>query len=196
MSEDEQKLTEAQGRLLLRLARKTLQKKLGAAPMETDKYLNDETAADPDLQRRLGVFVTLNKAGALRGCIGSLTGSSPLLDGVRSNALNAAFNDPRFPPLTKKELDQIHIEISVLTEPEPLNYTDSSDLLRRLRPHVDGVILRWSGASATYLPQVWDQLSDPGAFLTSLCLKAGLPGDTWRHKAVTIETYQVQAFEE
>lgn len=196
MSEDENKLTEAQGRLLVRLARKTLEKKLGREPRETDNDLNDSTAADPDLQRRLGVFVTLKKVGALRGCIGSLTGSSPLLDGVRSNAVNAAFNDPRFPPLTKKELDQIHIEVSVLTEPEPLDYADSSELLSRLRPSVDGVILRWSGASATYLPQVWDQLPDPAAFLTSLCLKAGLPGDTWRRKAVTIETYQVQAFEE
>jgi AmmeMemoRadiSam system protein A len=119
-----------------------------------------------------------------------------MVAGVRDNALNAAFHDPRFSPLRKKELDQVHIEVSVLSEPVPLAYTDTDDLLSRLRPGTDGVIIKKGLASATFLPQVWEQLPQPEAFLSHLCMKAGLPAGQWRGGDLTVLAYQVQYFEE
>jgi AmmeMemoRadiSam system protein A len=118
------------------------------------------------------------------------------LAGVKRNANNAAFHDPRFAPLKANELDQADIEISILTEPQALEYRGSKDLLAKLRPHVDGVILRKGAASATFLPQVWEQLPKPDQFLSNLCRKAGLSADTWEKTQLEISTYQVQYFEE
>ena len=132
----------------------------------------------------------------MRGCIGNLTANEPLSEGVRRNAINAAFHDPRFPPLTDKELDEVDIEVSILTEPQPLDYVDGEDLLTRLRVDVDGVIIRKGHASATFLPQVWEQLPDPEEFLGHLCMKAGLSSDAWRQNKLDVLTYQVQYFEE
>jgi len=185
-------LTEKQGKALLKLARSTIAKKLGK-PYDAKV---DPTLEDKDLQSKKGTFVTLNINGQLRGCIGSLVGQSPLVQGVRDNAINAAFHDPRFTALSKDEYDNIHIEVSVLTEPEPLEYKDANDLISKLKPQIDGVILRKGYASATFLPQVWDQLPTHETFLSHLCLKAGLPGDTWKKEHLEIQTYQVQYFEE
>ncbi len=154
-----------------------------------------------DLPPRLledgAVFVTLTKSGQLRGCIGSLAAIEPLAEGVRRNAVNAAFHDYRFAPLTAAELPELHIEVSVLSEPQPLTATDADDLVRRLRPGVDGVILQGpNGEQATFLPQVWQQLKRPELFLDHLCRKAGLPGDAWRSGRLRVFTYQVQSFEE
>ena len=143
-----------------------------------------------------GTFVTLTIKGELRGCIGSLEGREPIVDGVRHNAVNAAFHDPRFRPLGRQELDKVTIEVSILSEPQPLAYTDGEDLLGRLRPGTDGVIIRKGYASATFLPQVWEQLPDKEEFLTHLCLKAGLAPDAWRRGDLEVLTYQVQYFEE
>jgi len=140
--------------------------------------------------------VTLKIGGDLRGCIGTLTGREPLVEGVATHALNAAFHDPRFGPLTAEELNRVTIEVSVLGEPQPLRYEGAADLIAKLRPHVDGVILRKGYASATFLPQVWEQLPKPEAFLSHLCLKAGLSGDAWRKGQLEVQTYQVQYFEE
>jgi len=152
--------------------------------------------SDASLQTRCGTFVTLKHHGRLRGCIGSLSASDPLAEGVRRNAINAAFHDPRFSPLTESELSQIEIEVSVLTEPQPLVFSDPEDLLRKLQPNVHGVIIRQGYASATFLPQVWDQLPQKEDFLGQLCLKAGLPRDAWKRGALQVSTYQVQYFEE
>jgi AmmeMemoRadiSam system protein A len=140
--------------------------------------------------------VTLKLHGKLRGCIGTLSSSETVAEGVRRNAVNAAFHDPRFPPLSEAELGQIRIEVSVLTEPQPLEFADSEDLLRKLRPKVDGVIIRKAHASATFLPQVWEELPKKEDFLSHLCLKAGLPRDDWRRSPLEVSTYQVQHFEE
>lgn len=156
----------------------------------------DTRLQDHALQAQCGTFVTLKIRGRLRGCIGSLVGRGSLVEGVRSNALNAAFNDPRFRELRDAELDRISIEVSVLTKPQPLAYSDAKDLVARLRPGLDGVIIRKGFASATFLPQVWDQLSDAETFLSHLCTKAGLPADEWRQGNLEVETYQVQYFEE
>jgi AmmeMemoRadiSam system protein A len=134
--------------------------------------------------------------GELRGCIGHLTGIAEVRQSVRQNAVSAGFHDPRFPPLTAAELPAVAIEISILSEPQPLDYKDSQELIQRLRPGVDGVILSKRGASATFLPQVWEQLPKPETFLAHLCLKAGLPAKSWKAGGLEVSTYQVQSFEE
>jgi AmmeMemoRadiSam system protein A len=151
---------------------------------------------DPELQPVRATFVTLKRGSALRGCIGTLCACDPLAESVRRNALNAALNDPRFAPLTGPELNGLRIEVSVLSEPRPLGAVDTPDLLRRLRPGVDGVLLCRGGARATFLPQVWEQLPRPEDFLKHLCLKAGLPGDTWTQPGLEVMTYEVQHFAE
>ncbi|MGC9323877.1 MAG: AmmeMemoRadiSam system protein B [Desulfomonilia bacterium] len=187
-------LSAEQGRALVTLARKTLEERLrkGSTPSSgTSDALGDEA-----LQEKKGTFVTLTIGDRLRGCIGSLEPRESILDGVRHNAVNAAFHDPRFKPLSQGELEQVHIEVSILTEPTPLSYTDSHDLLTKLRPGVDGVIIKYGYASATFLPQVWDQLPTKEEFLSNLCMKAGLSSDAWRREKLDVFTYQVQYFEE
>ena len=187
-------LNEQQGRVLLRLARQTIEERL--RQVVTDP-VQSEDLDDPDLRQHRGVFVTLNKRGSLRGCIGSLLGVESILDGVRRHAVNAALHDHRFPMVTGDEAEELQIDISVLTPPRNLEYKDGEDLVRKLRPHVDGVILKVpGGAGATFLPQVWDQLPVPEMFLDHLCLKAGLEKDSWRSGELTVQTYQVQHFEE
>ena len=185
-----------QGQALVKLARKTLMERFGRKLVAEEQILLNQQLKDPDLQAASGVFVTLKIGGRLRGCIGSLEGHEPLADGVRSHAVNAAFHDPRFSPLKSKELDQISIEVSVLTEPQPLAYADADDLIAKLRPGMDGVTIRKGFASATFLPQVWEQLPDPEVFLSHLCMKANLGAHAWRNSRLEVETYQVQYFEE
>ena len=187
-----QYLSKHQGQVLVKLARQTITEKLGQKSVEVEP----ESIEDTDFQARRGTFVTLTIKGQLRGCIGSLEATESILAGVRRNALNAAFQDPRFSPLKTDELDQVDIEISILTEPQPLEYRDSTDLISRLRPHVDGIILRKGSASATFLPQVWEQLAQPERFLSHLCRKAGLSADAWKKTKLEILAYQVQYFEE
>lgn len=182
------------GDILLKLARKTIAERLRLP-------FPDGESLSPALENQAfsvprGTFVTLTKNHQLRGCIGNLTADRPLREGVQENASHAAFDDPRFPPLSKDEFKDIVIEISLLTEPQKLEFTDSEDLLNKLRPGVDGVILRKGPYSATFLPQVWDQLPDKTAFLSHLCAKAGLSADEWRRPGLEVRTYQVQYFEE
>lgn len=187
-------MSEEKGQLLVQLARQTIAEKLGQTAggrEDIANRLNDET-----FQSKRGTFVTLTKNHQLRGCIGNLVPDKPLKEGVQENAVNAAFHDPRFPPLSAGELEQIELEVSLLTEPQPLEYKNADDLLAKLRPKVDGVILRKGMHSATFLPQVWDQLPEKEMFLSHLCMKAGLPGDAWKKGDLEILTYQVQYFEE
>jgi len=185
-------LSPHQGQTLIKLARQTISQKLGHI---SDK-IDPDSLRDLDFQESRGTFVTLTIDGQLRGCIGSLETTKSILEGVRRNAVNAAFRDPRFPKLEAKEFDKIEIEVSILTDPQPLEYRGSQDLLSKLRPHVDGVILSKGSASATFLPQVWEQLPRPEKFLSHLCRKAGLPADEWKKGKLKILTYQVQYFEE
>jgi AmmeMemoRadiSam system protein A len=187
-------LTEKHGQILLRLARQTLEEQLGLQPSAP---LPPEELTDPVLKQHRGIFVTLNKDGHLRGCIGSLLGVESLLDGVRRHVVNAALHDQRFPMVSADEVKELEIDISVLTPPQELVFTDGNDLLDKLRPQKDGVILK-SGTdhAATFLPQVWKQLPLPELFLDHLCLKAGLSGGCWRFGDITIQTYQAQYFTE
>lgn len=127
------------------------------------------------------VFVTLKIQGELRGCIGSLEARQPLLLDVWQNAYNAAFRDPRFPPVTENEFGQIRIEISVLTPAVALSVKSEQDLLNKLHPGFDGVILEDGAHRATFLPAVWETLPKAEDFLLNLKRKAGLPDNYWSH---------------
>jgi AmmeMemoRadiSam system protein A len=188
----EQLLTKREGRVLLDLARQTIAAELGIAhetPSARDKQF-------PVFTSQRGTFVTLKQDGNLRGCIGSLTATQPLVENIRTNALNAAFRDPRFSPLTAMEWSQIKIEISILSPPHKLDFASGQDLPNHLTPHQDGVVIRKGYASATFLPQVWKQLARAEDFLAHLCLKAGLAADAWRQGDLEVETYRVQSFAE
>ena len=188
--------SEAQGMVLVNLARKSIADKLGAGAPESASEDLLSTLQDDRFKLHCGTFVTLKIKGRLRGCIGNLTSTETVLDGVKRNAVNAALHDPRFSPLSKNELERTEIEVSILSEPQPLAYRDGQDLINKLRTHVDGVIIRKGHASATFLPQVWEQLPGAEDFLTHLCLKAGLPSNAWQHPDLEVLTYQVQYFEE
>ena len=164
------------------------------------KELNDEVkqrliAMCPELAKPGAVFVTINERSSLRGCIGSLVPYRPLIDDIIENAKAAAFADPRFPPLRPEEFDQITIEISLLGEPKPLEYTDIEDLRRKIRPGVDGVVLKLGDRQATFLPQVWEELPDFDQFFAHLCMKAGLPPNCLEYHP-EIYVYQVEKISE
>jgi AmmeMemoRadiSam system protein A len=126
-----------------------------------------------------GCFVTLEKAGQLRGCIGSLEPHRALIEDIAENARAAALRDPRFVPVAAHELDSLELSISVLGAPEPIHFASENDLLGQIRPGIDGLILRDGEHRATFLPAVWDRLTDPHRFLCELKRKAGLPLDHW-----------------
>ncbi len=139
-------------------------------------------------------FVTLTIGGQLRGCIGSLVAHRPLGQDVVANAVSAAFRDPRFPPLSTEEFEDVDVEVSQLTAPQPLweagDAPSEPAALDMLRPHVDGVVIQYGNHRATFLPQVWDQLPDPVEFMTHLKAKAGLPANFWSRN-IQVQTYQV-----
>jgi AmmeMemoRadiSam system protein A len=182
-------LTKDQGASLVQLARRSIGRKLGRR--DEIPVLHDDA-----LCRKSGTFVTLKIRGQLRGCIGNLEPADSIVDSIERNSLNAAFHDFRFSPLTPDELDRVSIDISILTPATLLAYSDGDDLLRKLRPGIDGVILSHGHAGATFLPQVWEQLPQPERFLGHLCRKAGLPERTWCDGHPEIRIYQVQCFEE
>ena len=190
------RFTEKQGQLLVELARKTILEKLTGKSTHSEPDAQVHALNEDIFQAHCGTFVTLKIQGQLRGCIGNLTATESVWEGVKRNAVNAAFHDPRFASLTAVELDQTEIEVSILTVPRPLKYRDERDLIQKLRINVDGVILRKGHASATFLPQVWEQLPRPEDFLTHLCQKAGLSPDAWKRSELEVLTYQVQYFEE
>jgi len=187
-------LTTEEKAFLLDLARETLRTGLSGEPAPTA----DAAALSDVLRSDAACFVTLNKAGRLRGCIlDSFVPHEPIYENVMRNVLLAATHDARFPPVTADELPEIEIEISVLGRSYPIGYEDPADLVSSLRPGIDGVILTTSSGSSTYLPQVWSQLPDPETFLTELCRKHGAPGDCWRtDELLRVEVYQVNHFGE
>ncbi len=115
---------------------------------------------------------------------------------VRDRALGAAFQDPRFPPVTEVEIPDLRIEISRLTKPRKISYLSAEELLQLLTPGKDGVIIKDDSRRATFLPQVWDQLPDPETFLGRLCLKMGLNESAWMGSNLDVEVYQVEKFGE
>ena len=148
--------------------------------------------SDPELCELGASFVTLNLNGELRGCIGSLQAHRPLAEDVVENAYNAAFKDPRFPPVNTRELTQLEIHISILSPSEPMHFSSEQDLLQQLRPGVDGLVLQDGFHRGTFLPQVWESLPKPADFLSQLKRKAGLPSFYWS-PTLTVERYTVES---
>jgi AmmeMemoRadiSam system protein A len=160
------------GATLLAIARGAIAASLGEAgpiPEPAAGWLDEPGAS----------FVTLMQRGELRGCVGSLSAERPLRADVERNARAAAFRDPRFAPLSRLEYPEIEVEVSLLSPLEPIAFETESHALALLRPGVDGLLLEYGGQRGTFLPQVWEQLPEPDAFLEHLKKKAGLPAGFW-----------------
>jgi len=188
----EDRLTDDERQVLLRLARQSLREAVNRQrrlPLNLSEY-------SPRLREPGATFVTLTRRGSLRGCIGALEPYLPLVEDVREHVAAAALEDFRFSPVQQAEIDEINIEISRLTLPQPLNYESPVELLDKLQPNIDGVILIDGIRRATFLPQVWEKLPGKSDFLDHLCQKMGVSPDTWRRKKLQVLTYQVEEFHE
>ena|SRR5687767_10857414 len=180
MAEDDRR-----GRVLVRLARNAI-----AAPLADGAWAR---LGEPWLEDPGASFVTLRRAGELRGCIGSIEAVRPLGEDVVHNARAAAFGDPRFPPVEPGEIERIDVEVSVLTRAQPIAAASESEAVAALRPGVDGIVLEYGGRRATFLPQVWENLADPLDFLSELRRKADLPARFW-HPGMRLSRYTVEKF--
>ncbi|BFM14931.1 hypothetical protein R50073_11140 [Maricurvus nonylphenolicus] len=167
-------MTPTEQQQLLDIARQSI-----AAGLHGKHWHPKAEDTDPSLREQGCSFVTLHKQGFLRGCIGALTAYQPLYEDVAEHAFAAAFSDPRFPPLDESELDQLHIEISLLSPEEPIEFRNKAHLLNQLRPGIDGLTIRSGSHQATFLPAVWQQLPAPEVFLQHLFKKAGIAMDSW-----------------
>jgi AmmeMemoRadiSam system protein A len=185
-------LSASEKQLLLRFAREALTAAVHGQPPPPV----DPAQLTPALTRPGACFVTLMEHGELRGCIGGLRAELPLYEDVREHAAQAALRDHRFPPVAPTEVPDLEIELSVLTEPQPLKYDRPEELPHRLRPEVDGVILVQGLRRATFLPQVWERVPDADMFLSMLCEKMGVHPDTWRRTKLDVQTYQAEKFDE
>jgi len=186
-------LSDEERQQLLQIARQSIERAVcGISHHEPDVDL-----LSPRL-RELGTsFVTLTvRDGELRGCIGALEARKSLALDVWEHAAAAALEDYRFYPVRPEEVPHLHIEISRLTRPIPLEYNAPEDLPRLLHPNLDGVVLREGWQRATFLPQVWEKLPDPDLFLSHLCQKMSAPSDLWRRKKLQVEIYHVEEFHE
>lgn len=185
-------LDQTLGQHLVRVARQSIEDFLQTQRRWTPTH----DGVDERLLQHQACFVTLQRDGQLRGCIGCLEPREPLIDSVAHNAWSAAFSDPRFPAVTRLEAPELQIDISVLGLPTPIAFNNEAELLAALRPGIDGLILQApQGGRATFLPSVWEQLPDPSAFLQHLKVKAGLDANYW-HPQLRAERYEVQYFEE
>lgn len=178
--------------LLLRIAKSAILRHFGK-----DNTIDREelVAKHPYLNENGAAFVTLKYKEQLRGCIGSIMAHKKLLDDIIENAESAAFSDPRFTPLSSNELADLRVEVSVLSEPEILEYSDFDDLVQKVQPNIDGLILKHGVYHGTFLPQVWEQLPNPKDFLEHLCMKAGADPSIYKEHPA-IYRYRVEAIED
>ncbi|RKX57842.1 MAG: hypothetical protein DRP29_07725 [Thermodesulfobacteriota bacterium] len=190
-SEKEELLTKEEQKFLLNLARETVESYV----KNKKKPKVDETKLTPAMKKVQGCFVTLNKNNDLRGCIGHILPQEELYKCIIDNAVNAAVNDHRFNPVTEDELNDIEIEISVLTVPQRLEFSSGDDLKNKLRPNIDGIVLKSGFHQSTYLPQVWEQIPNKESFLSNLCMKGGMAIDCWKDKSTEVYTYQAFVFD-
>lgn len=183
-------LSQEERTLLLELAYQAVKATAKGSP-------TPEIALDglPDLLcRPAATFVTITSQGTLRGCLGTTKPHQALALDVVHRAVLAASSDPRFPAITAEEIPFLEIEISVLSPPHPLLFSSPEQLLSSLHPGEDGVILSKGLHRATFLPQVWERVSEPQTFIELLCQKASLHRDAWRTEKISVETYQVESF--
>ncbi len=187
-----ERLARAEQELLLQWARAAVRQ----ATAQQTVTVPDKEKANGRLNEIRACFVTLTKGGELRGCIGHIQPIESLANAVVDNARSAALRDPRFPPVRPDEVEQLSIEISVLTLPRPLTFASPEELLSLLQPHRHGVVLEIENRRSTFLPQVWAQLPDKTRFLEQLSLKAGADRSAWRGKDVRVSVYEVESFAE
>jgi AmmeMemoRadiSam system protein A len=176
--------------VLLDVARRSIRHGLdegGALPIDVSNY-------SPHLDEQRASFVTLNRMGELRGCIGTLEAYQPLVQDVAEHAWAAAFRDPRFPPLRQDEFSDLEVHISILSEPEEMVFGNEADLLDQIRPGTDGLIIEDGGHRGTFLPSVWEQLPHKEDFLAHLKRKAGLSVSHWSD-SVRLWRYTTESFE-
>jgi AmmeMemoRadiSam system protein A len=175
------------GLALVSIARRAIGAKLGVAGDEPPHHI---ALTSPGAS-----FVTLFCGELLRGCIGTLHARRPLGVDVRENAINAAFHDPRFPPLAQNEFIGTSVEVSLLSPSVSHCFETEDELIVRLRPGIDGVTLEHCGHRATFLPQVWTMLPEPRTFLAELKRKAGLASDFWSSR-MNVGLYEVTKWKE
>jgi len=173
---------------LLVLARKSLEAHFNGEELEVIEEIKKKFSEEK------ACFVTITLGGDLKGCVGSLYPRQELWKDIVDNSINAAFNDSRFPELTSRELKKIKIEISVLSIPKKIAFSSPEELKKKITGK--GVIIKKGFASATYLPQVWEEISDKEDFLSSLCEKAGLSFSAWKEKGIEVWVYDVKKVEE
>lgn len=177
---------------LLGIARQTLEAVASGKPRPEVKL----DKLPPRLCEERACFITFHIDHELRGCTGTLAARRPLAEEVAATTVQTAFNDPRFSAVEAFEVPLIRIEVSVLTPSTPLKFERPDDLLRLLRPGIDGVTLRLGLYRGTFLPQVWERVPNPAEFLAMLSRKMGLPTDAWRLPGMEVETYQTVTIEE
>ena len=163
-----------QGKILLQIARAAISRALHKSCVSAVVDENMLWLSQPGAS-----FVTLTQWGELRGCIGSLQACDPLIEDVSNNAVSAALYDPRFMPLAVDELDTVSVEVSLLSELQPLGFSSEADALAQLRPDIDGVVFEYGSYRSIFLPQVWESFPQPQQFLAKLKSKAKLSEDFW-----------------
>ncbi|RLA19737.1 MAG: AMMECR1 domain-containing protein [Gammaproteobacteria bacterium] len=177
--------------ILLKLARDSITSGIMTGqPLQLN--LNDYP---PELTEERATFVTLEINDKLRGCIGSLEARRSLAKDIAENSWAAAFNDPRFPAVSKSELETVDIHLSILSIPQSMQFSSERELINQLRPRIDGLILEEGGFRATFLPSVWESLEEPAYFLQHLKQKAGLPTDYWSDN-LRVYRYTTESFGE
>jgi AmmeMemoRadiSam system protein A len=185
------KTVDTAGTELLRLARSSIEYGLiHEVPLPVDCGKLPREFADP-----AATFTTLRFEGRLRGCCGTLEAVRPLAEDVTRSAFQAAFRDIRFEPVGKHELGAIRLEVSVLSPLESIRFSDEADLLDRLTPGIDGLVIMAEGRRATFLPKVWEMLPDPQQFLAALKSKCGLAENYWSER-LAFQRYRTTSYEE
>lgn len=174
-TEPAQSLPDEHRRILLDLAKRAIRHSLTTG-QPLDVALD---AYPPELRKKRGTFVTIERRGQLMGCIGTLRAQRPIVEDIAQNAWSALFRDPRCPRLTPEDAPDLDVHISLLTDPTPMTFSSEEDLLSQLRPGVDGLLLEDIGHRGTFLPSVWESLPDPRDFLNHLKRKAGLAPTYW-----------------
>jgi AmmeMemoRadiSam system protein A len=187
-TEEEDPVTDdCRGETFLRIARETL--------LELFEVPGERHEAEPWLQKKGACFVTLRKGPELRGCIGTILPHRSLIEDLRANTLAAATRDPRFPPLARQELDHTVIHVSLLSPLQSMEFDSEADLLRQLRPEIDGLVLEYGHQRGTFLPAVWRNLPEPRDFLAQLKRKSGLAPDFWSPE-IRIRRYTTESWRE
>jgi len=176
---------------VLKLAREAIE-----TYVKTGKKIPVPKEHPKELDDKKGVFVTIyKKPKELRGCIGFPYPQLPLIEGLTQTAVEVC-KDPRFSPLSKEELKDIWIEVSILSKPELIKVKSQKDCLKEITPGKDGLMLQKGYYSGLFLPQVWEEIPEKEDFLEALCMKAGLLADEWLDSSAKIYKFKVQAFKE